>query len=206
MTTAAGWYDEQGRQLLVAETAVARACFYIGEAVGLLSDLAVSPSGPSDVRHAQWSPVRAVFTVPVPDPVRSYGDSWQVEVMGSPGDPAQLSFKLGGQEHNIDLAALPPPAAAEVAYSVVDTFWFRNTPAQLLSVTVNTTYTGGGIYLPRALQHADYYAVDDRSSTYSWFVDEATYLRAYVRSSGDEVAEGTTVSDTFGLFVAGHLF
>jgi len=206
MTTAAGWYDEQGRQLLAAQTAAARACFYIGEAVGVLSDWAVSPSGPSDVRRPQWSPVRAVLSVPVPDPVRSYGDCWQVEAMGSPSDPAQLSFKLDGQRHTIDLPALPPPAAAEVAYSVVDTFWFRNAPAQLLSVTVNATYASGGICLPRALQHADYYAVDDRSSAYLWFVDEATYLRAYVRSSGNEVAAGTPISDAFHLFVAGHLF
>jgi hypothetical protein len=204
--TAAGWYDEQGRQLLVAETGTARACFYIGEAVGLLSDWAVSPSGPSDVRRPQWSPIRAVFSVPVPDPVRSYGDSWQVEAMGSPGDPAQLSFKLDGQQHNIDLPALPPPVAAGVAYSVVDTFWFRNTPAQLLSVSVNATYDSGGIELPRALQFADYYSVDDRSGTYLWAVDEGRYLRAYSRATHEELSAGTGVDDSFKLFIAGHLF
>jgi len=53
MTTAAGWYDAQGRQLLVAQTGVARACFYIGEAVGLLSNWAVSPSSPKKEKRKQ---------------------------------------------------------------------------------------------------------------------------------------------------------
>ena len=83
---------------------------------------------------------------------------------------------------------------------------FRNNPAQLLSVSVSSTYRFGGIELPRALQHADYYSIDDRSSTYLWSVDEARYLRAYDRTNREELSTGTSVSDSFKLFIAGHLF
>ena len=206
MTTAAGWYDEAGRQLVVASVASARACFYVGEAVGLLSGWAVSPSSPSSVRRPQWSPVRAVLSVPIPAPVRSYGDNWQIEVVGNPTQPASLQFQLNGQQHSINLGALSAPEPAAVAYTVEDTMLFRNNPAQLLSVSVNTTYRFGGIELPRALQHADYYSIDDRSSTYLWHVDEGMYLRAYDRINREELSAGTSVSDTFRLFIAGHLF
>jgi len=206
MTSAAGWYDEQGRQLVVASTASARACFYIGEAVGLLSGWAVSPSSPSSVRRPQWSPIRAVLTVPIPAQIRSYGDNWQIEVVGNPTQPASLQFQLNGQQYSINLGALSTPTPAAVAYTVEDTMLFRNNPAQLLTIAISTSYSFGGIELPRALQHADYYSVDDRNSTYLWNVDEGMYLRAYDRTSGEELSAGTSVSDTFRLFIAGHLF
>jgi hypothetical protein len=206
MVTAAGWYDEAGRELVVASVATARACFYVGEAVGLLSNWAVSPSSPSNVLKPQWSPVRAVFSVPVPAPVRSYGDSWQVEVVGNPTQAASLQFELNGQQYSINLGALPAPEPTAVSYSVLDTMLFRNNPAQLLSVSVNAVYSSGGIELPRALQHADYYSIDDRSSTYLWNVDEGKYLRAYDRYSREELSADTSVGDTFRLFVAGHIF
>ena len=206
MTTAAGWYDEQGRQLVVASTASARACFYIGEAVGLLSGWAVSPSSPSSVRRPQWSPVRAVFSVPIPAPIRSYGEGWQVEVVGNPAQSASLQFQLNGQQYSINLGALSAPAPAAVSYAVQDTMLFRNNPAQLLTIAINTSYSFGGIELPRALQHADYYSIDDRSSTYLWSVDGGMYLRAYDRSTHEEISAGTSVVDSFKLFVAGHLF
>jgi hypothetical protein len=205
MVTAAGWYDEAGRQLVVASTTSARACFYIGEAVGLLSGWAVSPSSPSDIRRPQWTPVRAVFTAPVPD-IRSYGEGWQIEVVGNPAQSASLQFQLNGQQHSINLGALSAPAPAAVEYTAIDTMLFRNNPAQLLSVSVNATYSSGGIELPRALQYADYYSIDDRSSTYLWSVDEGRYLRAYNRSTHDELSAGTSVSDSFRLFIAGHIF
>jgi len=206
MTTAAGWYDEAGRQLVVASVASARACFYIGEAVGLLSGWAVSPSGPSRVLKPQWSPVRAVLTVPIPAPVRSYGENWQIEVAGNPAQAVSLQFQLNGQQYFVNLGALSAPTRAAVEYAVDDTMLFRNNPAQLLSVSVNTTYSFGGIELPRALQHADYYSIDDRSSTYLWSVDEGMYLRAYDRTNREELSSGISVSDTFRLFIAGHLF
>jgi hypothetical protein len=206
MVTAAGWYDEAGRQLVVASTTSARACFYIGEAVGLLSGWAVSPSSPSTILRPQWSPVRAVFTVPVPAPVRGYGDNWQIEVVGDPTQAASLQFQLEGQQYSISLGALSVPTPAAVEYSVLDTMLFRNNPAQLLSVSVNTTYSSGGIELPRVLQFADYYSIDDRSSTYLWFVDEGKYLRAYNRTTHEELSAGTSVSDSFKLFIAGHIF
>jgi len=206
MTTAAGWYDAQGRQLLVAQTGVARACFYIGEAVGLLSNWAVSPSSPSDIRRPQWSPVRAVFTVPVPAPIRSYGDCWQIEVIGNPAQAASLQFQLDGQQYSVNLDPLPAPTPAAVGYSAIDTMLFRNNPAQLLSVSVNATYGSGGIELPRALQYADYYSIDDRNSTYLWNVDEGRYLRAYNRSTHEELSVGTSINDSFKLFIAGHIF
>jgi hypothetical protein len=206
MTTAAGWYDEAGRELVVASTTSARACFYVGEAVGLLSGWAVSPSSPSSVLKPQWSPVRAVFTVPVPAPVRSYGDNWQIEVIGNPAQSASLQFQLDGQQYSINLGALSAPEPAAVTYTVDDTMLFRNNPAQLLTVAVDATYSSGGIELPRALQHADYYSIDDRSSTYLWNVDEGRYLRAYDRYSREELSADTSVGDTFRLFVAGHIF
>ena len=206
MTTAAGWYDEQGRQLVVASVATARACFYIGEAVGLLGGWAVSPSSPSNVLKPQWSPVRAVFSVPVPAPVRSYGENWQIEVAGNPAQAASLQFQLNGQQYSINLGALSAPTPAAVAYTVEDTMLFRNNPAQLLTIAINTSYSFGGIELPRALQFADYYSIDDRSSTYLWSVDGGMYLRAYDRTSGEELSTGTTISDSFKLFIAGHLF
>jgi hypothetical protein len=206
MTTAAGWYDEAGRQLVVASTTSARACFYVGEAVGLLSNWAVSPSSPSNVLRPQWSPVRAVLTVPIPTQIRSYGDNWQIEVVGNPSQAASLQFQLDGQQYSINLGALSAPAPAAVSYAVLDTMLFRNNPAQLLSVSVNTTYSFGGIELPRALQHADYYSIDDRSSTYLWSVDEGRYLRAYDRTTHEELSTGTSVGDSFNLFIAGHIF
>ena len=206
MTTAAGWYDEQGRQLVVASVATARACFYIGEAVGLLGGWAVSPSSPSSVRRPQWSPVRAVLTVPIPAQIRSYGENWQVEVVGNPTQPASLQFQLNGQQYSVNLGALSAPTPAAVAYTVEDTMLFRNNPAQLLTIAINTSYSFGGIELPRALQFADYYSIDDRSSTYLWSVDEGVYLRAYDRTNREELSTGTSVSDSFKLFIAGHLF
>lgn len=205
MATAAGWYDEAGRQLLVAEVSTARACFYIGEAVGLLTDWAVSPSSPSTILRPQWSPVRAVLSVPIP-PVRSYGEGWQVEVLGDPSQSAGLSFRLNGEQHTINLAALSAPPPVAVSYGVLDTMFFRNSPAQLLRLTVNGDYPSGGFELPRALMDADYYSVDDRNSTYLWFIDEGRYMRAYNRQSREEVAVDTPVADSFNLFIAGHLF
>jgi hypothetical protein len=205
MTTAAGWYDEAGRELVVASVATARACFYIGEAVGLLSNWAVSPSSPSTNPRPQWTPVRAVFTVPVPN-IRSYGEGWQIEVIGNPAQSASLQFQLDGQQYSINLGALPAPEPAAVTYTVDDTMLFRNNPAQLLSVSVSTTYSSGGIELPRALQFADYYSIDDRNSTYLWNVDEGKYLRAYDRTNREELSAGTSINDSFRLFIAGHIF
>jgi hypothetical protein len=139
-------------------------------------------------------------------PIRSYGDNWQIEVVGNPSQAASLQFQLNGQQHSINLGALSVPAPAAVEYTAIDTMLFRNNPAQLLSVSVNATYSFGGIELPRALQHADYYSIDDRSSTYLWHVDEGRYLRAYDRTTHEELSAGTSVSDTFRLFIAGHIF
>lgn len=207
MTTAAGWFDERGRQLLVAEVTVARACFLIGEAVGLITDLAVSPTAASasTVLKAQWSPIRAVLTKPFPAGVRSYGENWQVEVMSNPAQAASLSFKVDGVDYSINLDALQPPTPEVISYAVEDTMLFRNQPAQLLVVTVNGAYQSGGLELPRTLRDASYYAIDDRTSTYIWHVEENKF-RAYVRSTGNEVAPNTSVSDQFKLFIAGHLY
>jgi hypothetical protein len=147
-----------------------------------------------------------VLTVPIPAQIRSYGDSWQVEVMGNPAQAASLQFQLDGQQYSINLGALSTPVAAAVAYTVDDTMLFRNNPAQLLTIAINASYSFGGIELPRALQFADYYSIDDRSSTYLWNVDEGRYLRAYDRTTHEELSSGMSVSDSFKLFIAGHIF
>jgi hypothetical protein len=207
MMTEAGWYDEQGKQLLVATESPARACFLIREAVGLITNMAASPtaSSASNVLKAQWSPVRAVLTKPFPASIRSYGENWQIEVISDPTQSASLAFKMDGNDNIINLSALSAPAQELISYAVIDTMLFRNQPAQLLEVSVNGTYQTQGLELPRALRDANYYAVDDHTSTYLWAVEE-NRLRAYSRASGNEVAQGTHISDSFNLFVAGHLY
>lgn len=204
MVTRAGWYDGAGRPLLEASTSSARACFYLGSAVGLITDLAVLPTTAyaSTILKPQWD-VRAVLTLPFPSSVRLYGEGWQFEVIADPSQPASLGGKLDGQEFSISLSALPSPGPQLLSWSVIDTALFRNSPAQRLLVSVNGDYSAGGIDLPRELRDADYYSIDDRLSAYTWHI-EGNKLRAYSRSTGQE-ASGA-VQDTLIMFVAGHLY
>lgn len=204
MVTQAGWYDSMGRQLLEASVSSARACFYLGSAVGLLTDLAVLPNTAyaSTVLKTQWD-VRAVLTLPFPSSIRLYGEGWQFEFISDTGQPASLTGKLDGQQFSMSLSALPPAQPQLLSWSIIDTALFRNSPSQRLLVQVNGDYPAGGIDLPRELRDADYYSVDDRLSDYTWHI-EGNKLRAYYRSAEQEVSG--TVQDSFILFIAGHLY
>ncbi|MEJ5251916.1 MAG: hypothetical protein WHX60_08520 [Armatimonadota bacterium] len=204
MTTQAGWYDEYGRQLVEASPASARACFYLGSAVGLITDLAALPNTAlqSTILKPQWN-VRAVLTLPFPSSIRLYGEGWQFEVLSDPSQSASLSGKVDGQDFTISLSALSAPQPQLLSWQIIDTALFRNSPAQRLLIQVNGDYPAGGIELPRALRDADYYSVDDRLAMWLWYV-EGNKLRAYSRSTGQE-ASGS-ISDTFVLFIAGHLY
>ncbi len=119
------------------------ACFLIREAVGLITNMAASPtaSSASNVLKAQWSPVRAVLTKPFPASIRSYGENWQIEVISDPTQSASLAFKMDGNDNIINLSALSAPAQELISYAVIDTMLFRNQPAQLLEVSVNGAHT-----------------------------------------------------------------
>lgn len=206
MTTTAGWYDDKGRQMVEATTSSARACFYLGSAIGLLTGLAALPTTalPSSVLKPQWD-VRAVLTKPFPSAVRLYGEGWQFEVVADPSQAASLSGSVDGVPFTITLDALPAPQPQLLSWSVVDTMLFRSSPVQRLSVNVNGAYPAGGIELPRELKDADYYDTEDITSAYRWEVWENT-LHAIRKDSGTEVAAGTNIVDSFILFISGHIY
>lgn len=192
--------------MVEATTSSARACFYLGDTAGLITSLAVSPTTalPSSILKAQWA-VRAVLTKPFPASIRSYGEGWQFEVVADPSQAASLTGSVDGVPFTVQLDPLPTPTPSLLAWSVIDTMLFRNSPVQRLSVTVSGAYPNGGIELPRELRGADYYDTEDITSAYRWEVWENT-LHAIRKDSGTEVAAGTNIVDSFILFISGHIY
>ncbi len=192
----AAWLDELGRELSAQEESPQRAVFVIAGAPGLLSPTSVAPATtPSPVRRPWKSPCEIVVTYPLPGLIRAYGGYVQVEVMAPTNQAQTLTFTYNGQQYQHSLPALPAAVpSSPVRWSVIQAMSLGSAPALHVSVHILGQYQQGGFPLPQEWVDGHFYSIDNRGSTWRWYIEnDKLVLRS--PSSGAEPADGTSIDD-----------